>query len=204
MRLFVSVDLPDDLAEPVADLQAEFADASGLNFTDPEQAHITMKFLGDVRKSGALSSQSESQSDSDDVDEDRLPALERELEAAVDDADVDPVTARFGGLGVFPSLDYISVVWLGVERGGEELTRLHEAIEERTTAMGFEPESHEFTPHVTLARMEHAGGKDLVQDLVREHDPTIGEMRVDEVRLTESTLTDEGPVYSTVESFSLE
>ncbi|WP_339105179.1 RNA 2',3'-cyclic phosphodiesterase [Haloterrigena salinisoli] len=185
MRLFVSVDLPDDLAEPVADLQAEFEDASGLNFTDPEQAHITLKFLGEVT-------------------EDRLPTLERELEAAVADADVDPVPVRYGGLGVFPSLDYISVVWFGTETGGEELTRLHEAIEERTTAMGFEAESHDFTPHVTLARMEHAGGKDRVQELVRERDPTIGETTVDEVRLTESTLTDSGPVYSTVESFSLE
>ncbi|RZH69028.1 RNA 2',3'-cyclic phosphodiesterase [Natrinema altunense] len=185
MRLFVSVDLPDDLADPVADLQDEFAAASGLEFTDPEQAHLTMKFLGET-------------------DEDRLPALERALSAAVDDADVDPFTVRYGGLGVFPSLDYISVVWLGVEAGGKELTRLHEAIEDRTTAMGFDPEDHEFTPHVTLARMNHAGGKELVQDLVREREPTIGEARVDEIRLTESTLTDEGPVYSTVESFPFE
>lgn len=185
MRLFVSVDLPDDLSGSVADLQDEFAEASGLNVTDPEQAHVTMKFLGEV-------------------DEDRLPDLERELAAAVDDAGVDPFTVRYGGLGVFPNLDYISVVWLGVEHGGDQLTRLHEAIEERTTAMGFDPEDHDFTPHVTLARMEHAGGKDLVQELVRERDPTIGEARVDEIRLTESTLTDEGPVYSTAESFPLE
>ncbi|WP_254766386.1 RNA 2',3'-cyclic phosphodiesterase [Salinilacihabitans rarus] len=184
MRLFVSVDLPDELAEPVADLQEAFADASGLNVTDPEQAHVTLKFLGEV-------------------DEDRLPALCRELDAAVADAGVDPFTARYGGLGVFPSLDYISVLWLGVEAGGEELTRLHEAVEERTTAMGFEPESHEFTPHVTLARMEHAGGKDLVRRLVRERDPTVGETTVDEVRLTESTLTPDGPAYSTVERFPL-
>jgi len=185
MRLFVSVDLPDDFAEPVADLQAEFAEASGLSFTDPEQAHLTMKFLGDT-------------------DEDSLPDLERELEAAVDDADIDPFTVRYGGLGVFPTLEYISVLWLGVEDGGDELTRPHESIEARTTDLGFDPESHDFTPHVTLARMEHAGGKELVQELVAERDPTIGETRVDEIRLTESTLTEDGPVYSTVESFPLE
>ncbi|SFC18630.1 2'-5' RNA ligase [Halobiforma haloterrestris] len=184
MRLFVSVDLPDELADPVADLQAEFDDASGLNFTDPEQAHVTLKFLGDVEA-------------------DRLPDLERELAAAVEDADVDTFTARFGGLGVFPTLEYISVLWLGTETGGDELTALHEALEERTTAMGFDEEDHDFTPHVTLARMEHAGGKELVQELVRERDPTVGEMTVEDVRLTESTLTDEGPVYSTVERFPL-
>ncbi|MEY7849200.1 RNA 2',3'-cyclic phosphodiesterase [Natrarchaeobius sp. A-rgal3] len=191
MRLFVSVDLPEELTEPVADLQTEFDDASGLNFTDPEQAHVTLKFLGDV-------------------DEDRIPPLADELEVAVDDSGVDPFTVRYGGLGVFPSLEYISVVWLGVETGGEELAELHESIEGRTTAMGFDPEAHDFTPHVTLARMEHAGGKDLVQDLVRESNDadgeefTIGETRIEEVRLTESTLTSDGPVYSTVESFSLE
>ena len=184
-RLFVSVDLPPALTEPVAEVQSTFSAASGLRFTDPEQTHVTVKFLGDVEES-------------------RRPTLERELRAAIEDSGVEPFTARFTGLGVFPSLEYISVVWLGVAEGTDSLTRLHEAIEDRTTSIGFEPESHEFTPHVTLARMEHAGGKELVQDLVRNREPTVGEARVEEVRLTESTLTESGPVYSTVERFPLE
>jgi 2'-5' RNA ligase len=102
---------------------------------------------------------------------------------------------------VFPHLDYISIVWLGVREGGTELTRLHEAIEDSTVDMGFDPEDHEFTPHVTLARMEHAGGKELVQDVVRERDPDAGSLDVTEVRLTESTLTPDGPEYETVERF---
>ncbi len=185
MRLFVSVDLPETLTESVADLQAVFEGASGLNFVDPGQVHVTLKFLGEV-------------------DEEQVPELEAELEAAVADAAIDPFTVRFGGLGVFPDLEYISVVWLGVEMGGDQLRQLHEAIEARTTAMGFDPEEHDFTPHVTLARMEHAGGKDLVQEAVRTRDPTVGETRVTSVRLTESTLTRDGPQYSTVERLSLE
>ena len=182
-RLFVSVDL-DGLGEEVRAVQDLLEGASGLNFTDPEQAHVTLKFLGDTG-------------------EDRLPALREELAAAVADSGVGPFTATFGGLGVFPSPEYISVVWLGVREGGRELTRLHEAIEDRTVAMGFDPEDHDFTPHVTLARMEHAGGKELVQEVVGERDPDAGRLRVAEVRLTESTLTDDGPEYSTVASFGL-
>jgi 2'-5' RNA ligase len=91
-----------------------------------------------------------------------------------------------------------------VREGGEPLTRLHEAVEERTVALGFDPEDHDFTPHVTLARMDHAGGKELVQRLVRERDPDAGRLRVEALRLTESTLTDDGPEYSTVESVPLE
>jgi RNA 2',3'-cyclic 3'-phosphodiesterase len=185
MRLFVSVDVPDDLAGPIAGLQDEFAEASGLRFTDPQQAHLTLKFLGAVEA-------------------DRLPSLARELRAAAGDAGVDPFRVRLGGLGVFPSLEYISVLWLGTETGDAELTRLHETIDKRTTAMGFEADPHDFTPHVTLARMEHAGGKELVRTLVSERDPTVGEMRVTETRLTESTLTADGPRYSTVERFRLD
>jgi len=183
-RLFVSVDL-DGLAAELATIQERFADASGFDTTDPRQAHVTLQFLGDT-------------------DPERVDALVDELERAVDGSGVDPFTAHFEGLGVFPSTDYIEVVWLGVGAGSAELAALHETIEERTTAMGFEPDDHEFTPHVTLGRMRHAGGKELVQEVVREHDPSAGDLRVEAVRLTESVLTDEGPEYSTVASIPLD
>ncbi|ELZ29634.1 2'-5' RNA ligase [Halosimplex carlsbadense 2-9-1] len=182
-RLFVSVDL-DGLADEVAAVQERFSSASGLNVTDPEGAHVTLKFLGDT-------------------DTERVDALVDELAAAVADAGVAPFECEFGGLGVFPSLDYISVVWVGTRSGGEELTRLHEAVEERTTAMGFDAEDHDFTPHVTVARMDHAGGKELVQEAVREGDPDVGRLAVEEIRLKESVLGPDGPTYDTVERFPL-
>jgi 2'-5' RNA ligase len=184
MRLFLAVDLPDSLAPAVADLQDRLRDAAGLRFTDPEQAHVTLKFLGDVP-------------------EPRVEAVESAVEAALADADVDPFEATVGGLGVFPSLDYVSVVWVGFHTGGPELTRLHEAIERAVVAAGFDPEDHEFTPHVTVARMDDARGKDLVRRAVEETDPTVGTFRVEAVRLEESTLTDAGPRYTTVREFPL-
>jgi 2'-5' RNA ligase len=183
MRLFVSADV-DELADDIAAVQEPFADTDGLRLTDPGQAHVTLKFLGGVA-------------------EQRLADLSDAVEAAVDRSDVAPFSAELGGLGVFPNLDYISVVWLGVRQGSNPLTRLHEQLEERTTALGFDPEDHAFTPHVTLARMDHAGGKETVQRLVRSRDPTVGTLTVDEVCLTESNLTSNGPVYETVERFAL-
>jgi 2'-5' RNA ligase len=183
MRLFVSVDL-DGLAGEVGQVQELLSDASGLRLTDPEQAHVTLKFLGET-------------------DEERFPKLTAEIERAVDDSNVAPFDLTVGGLGVFPHLDYISVVWVGVREGGDALTRLHEHVEERTTALGFDPEDHEFTPHATIARMGHAGGKELVQDVVENEDPDVGTIPVEEVRLKESTLTPDGPEYSTIERFPL-
>jgi 2'-5' RNA ligase len=184
MRLFVSVDLPASMTDAVERAQDRFRDASGLAFTDPTQAHVTLKFLGDT-------------------DHDRLADVRDAVAAGVDAADVDPFEASVGGFGVFPSLDYISVVWTGFRTGDEELTHLHEGVERETTAIGFDAENHEFTPHVTLARMNDARGKDLVQRLVTDADPDLGSFTVDELRLKESTLTDEGPVYDTVATFPL-
>ncbi|WP_132059136.1 RNA 2',3'-cyclic phosphodiesterase [Halorussus amylolyticus] len=184
MRLFVSIDLPDEFADDIAQVQDQFADASGLDVTDPEQAHVTLKFLGDVNKG-------------------QLPRVKNALRRAVSKAGVEPFEATFEGLGVFPSIGYINVVWLGVGDGGEEMTQLHEAIEREVTRLGFDAEDHDFTPHVTLGRMNHAGGKEIVQDAVENQDPTVGTTDVTEIRLTESVLTDEGPEYETVESFEL-
>jgi 2'-5' RNA ligase len=184
MRLFVSIDLSEDLTDEIADLQAEFADADGLRFTDPNQTHVTLKFLGEV-------------------DECRLSELEFALETAVTESEIEPFDVEYGGLGVFPSLEYISVLWLGVRDGSSKMTRLHEAVERKTVELGSDPENHEFTPHATIARMDHAGGKEVVQRLVCERDPTVGTTTVRTAMLKKSDLGPKGPVYSTLASISL-
>ena len=196
MRAFFAVDLPESLAGPLAAIQTDLDDAAGLSFTDPTQAHVTLKFLGEIDANDGAS---------DDADHDTpsLNDIRTAGQQAVDSADVDPFDCSVAGLGVFPTLDYISVVWAGVEDGTEELTALHRALEAETTALAVDPEDHAFTPHVTLARMTDARGKAFVQEIVRERDPEFGRFEVDEIRLVKSTLTVEGPVYETVSSISL-
>jgi 2'-5' RNA ligase len=183
MRLFVSVDL-GDLADAVADAQEPLEPADGLRLTDPDQVHVTLKFLGET-------------------DPDQVDAIVAALERAVDAAEVAPFEAAVEGYGVFPHLDYITVVWLGFGAGSEPLTRLHEAIERETTDLGFDAEDHDFTPHATIARLDHAGGKERVKQVVQERDPSVGRVHVDAIHLVESQLRDDGPVYETVATVNL-
>ena len=110
MRLFVSVALPARLVDDVAAIQDDLDDVAGCRLTDPAQAHVTLAFLGDVP----------------DTD---VPAIEGALDRAVERAGIAPFEADIGGLGAFPSPENPSVVWLGFERGGDRLTRLHDAVE---------------------------------------------------------------------------
>jgi len=191
MRAFFAVDLPDSLAPAVAEAQAPFADAPGVNPVGPEQAHVTLKFLGEI---GGRDDETEPTVD------DAIAAGER----AVDRAAVDPFKCTIAGLGVFPNRGYISVVWAGADRGGDDLAALHGALEAETTALGVDPEEHEFTPHVTLARVENATGADAVRDALDAEGPEVGTFSVDEIRLVESTLTPSGPEYDAVRKFGLE
>jgi len=186
MRLFVGIDLPEGLSDAVADAQDRFAAAEGLRAVDPGNAHLTLCFLGEV-------------------DPDRVDGIEAAVARAVDDAGVGPFEMRVGGFGVFPALDYVRVVWAGVREGAgvEETTRLNAAIERELAGVGIEGDDRAFTPHITLARMDDARGKEVVQRVVRETDPDLGAFRVEAVRLKESTLTGDGPAYETVRAVEL-
>ncbi|MDZ7746663.1 MAG: RNA 2',3'-cyclic phosphodiesterase [Halobacteriales archaeon] len=180
MRTFVSVPL-DELSDAIADAQAPL-DMSGVDTTDPEQAHATLKFLGETATPDAV-----------------VEAIER----AVATSETQPFDCRIAGYGVFPSIDYISIIWAGVTDGADELTRLHEHVERETTRLGFDPDEHSFTPHATLARMRDARSKSVIQEVVTERDPDIGTVHVDSVELTRSTLTDDGPEYEAVAEIPL-
>ena len=209
MRAFFAVDLPESLAAGVAAAQAPFADASGVNPVDPEQAHVTLKFLGDIDAGdgdGDRDREGDGGRSRDREGDEGAPALDDVIaagERAVDRAGVAPFDCAVGGLGVFPNRDYVSVVWAGIERGGDDLTALHRALEAETTALGVDPADHAFTPHVTLARVENAAGAEAVRDALDAGDPEVGEFVVESVRLSASTLTPSGPEYEVVRGFPL-
>ncbi len=185
MRLFVSIDLFPGFTGAVESIQEPFSDIPSLNLVDPTQAHLTLKFIGDT-------------------DPDRVSTIESALSDSIASTGLSSFPMEINGIGAFPSTDYIRVVWLGVTTGSEETTALHESIETSLTAIGIEPESHEFTPHITIARMEDARGKETVQELLETTNPHVGTMEVNQVRLTKSELTESGPRYSTVRSFPLD
>jgi 2'-5' RNA ligase len=190
MRLFFAIDLPEELHERFAALQDDLAAADGLDFTDPTQAHLTMKFLGETAPAD------EASDDEPTVDDAEIAGA-----AAVDAADRSPFEVEVGGLGAFPSEEYISVVWTGVRDGAADLEALAAALETETTERGFDAADNAFSPHVTLARMNDARGKDLVQDRLRNTDPTIGRFTAEELKLKRSVLGDGGADHETIARF---
>lgn len=179
-RLFVAADLAPSAEPTIKDLQSRLAQTNAdIRFTDPTQAHFTLKFIGDVAR-------------------DAVPAIEKVVRNAV--RGHGPFDVTVAGTGVFPSEDYISVVWVGVSEGEEPFRALQRDIEERVVAEGIaDEEEHDFVPHVTLGRMNSGRGKSAIRRFLERHDDVhVCDMTVSSVALKESELHDDGSVHGTV------
>ena len=112
------------------------------------------------------------------------------------------------GLGVFPNLKRVQVVWVGVDGETEQLIDLQKHIEAGLVPLGFSPEKRSFTPHLTLARLRDQATLEerqrLGQVIANAKFETSDGIEVEAVYLMKSQLTKEGAIYSRVRSIGLE
>ncbi|MBK8027295.1 MAG: RNA 2',3'-cyclic phosphodiesterase [Chloroflexi bacterium] len=180
MRLFIAIDLPDALKDRLERLKTNLPGAS---WTRRDTYHITLRFLGD------------------DIAESRVPALQTAL-AAIASPDFD---MTLQGVGRFPPGDRkpARVLWVGLAPN-PPLKRLYRAVEQTVTAQGFPADDHDFSGHITLARLKLFQPDPAVDAFLARHaafaaDPFPAEA----FHLVSSTLSPQGARYARLASFPL-
>lgn len=175
-RAFISVDIipSETLASVFRELGNSRAD---LKIVRPELLHLTLKFLGDTEES-------------------LVEEVAGRIEAAT--AGMRQFTIKLKGMGAFPSMSNIRVVWVGIENG-RPLENIASRLDESLEELGFNREKRGFVPHLTLARTRTARNIANVQGLIRENAATdYGDYPIDRVLLKKSVLSPGGPTYSIV------
>jgi 2'-5' RNA ligase len=110
-----------------------------------------------------------------------------------------PFTVQFAGLGAFPNLRRISVVWVGITRGQEELEGIFQQLEPKLRKIGLSPDNKGFSPHMTIARVKSGINREALAKYIESmRDRDFGQIAVAAVRLKKSTLTPKGPIYTTI------
>jgi len=174
MRCFVAVDLAKELKDKVVELQRRIP--GDVKLVKPENLHFTLKFLGEI----------------DGETHKRVSEIIKDIASSF-----RPFNIFVKGVGVFPSLNYIRVVWIG----GEVLQVLQNATENALAQM-FKKEKS--VPHLTIARVRSPKGLDAIKEFVNANESIdIGAMRVDRIKLKNSTLMPKGPVYEDSEVYYL-
>lgn len=176
MRLFIAINFTAKDRQRIYSAARKMREAElPVRWVEPDQLHLTLKFLGEVRPERA--------------------ARVKEAVARVAEK-TKPFEMSLGGAGAFPTMRRPKTVWLGVEASAE-LRCLKHDLEWELAPLGFDREVRAFHPHVTLGRatdQSRAGDfrdfEALVNDMTFER-----EVAVRGVDVMESHLSARGARY---------
>lgn len=176
MRLFVAIDLPEEVRQNVWGLYSELPAA---HWVDRQQLHLTLRFIGEA--------------------DDKTFGQLKEALASVRST---PFPLALTGLGTFPG-GQPRVLWVGIEEN-EPLRLLQENVEMAVIAGGGAPEHRPFSPHITIARFKDPPPRGLLASyLDRNRDFRCEPFSVCQIHLYSSTLTGRGAIHKLEETFTL-
>ena len=176
IRTFICIEIPTSIKQRIEALQRSLqrTDAQ-VSWVKVSNIHLTLKFLGDVVASRI----------------ERLNgAVERGARA------ISQFEIEVGGAGCFPSSRSPRVVWIGLTHVSETLARLHERIEDELAAEGFDRESREFSPHLTIGRVRAPHNARQLADALVSSGFGPECFRATEIIVMRSDLKPTGAVYS--------
>jgi 2'-5' RNA ligase len=180
VRLFVALDIPEEVRAKIGALVAKLRPASGhIRWARTEGAHVTLKFIGEV------------------------PAEKVEpIKAALAPIHLsNPLKMDFRSVGFFPSERRPRVFWAGIEAGAE-LGALAAAVEASVEPLGIARELRPFSPHLTLARLESPRGLENLHDAISGAGPLeFGSTITKEFHLYQSILKPAGAEYTRLATF---
>lgn len=179
IRAFIAIELPasaKDTLGVVARALGERVPRGSVRWVRPEQMHLTLCFLGDTPL-------------------EQLLAVQQAMDAAVGGR--KPFELQLEGVGCFPTLSRPRVVWVGLAAagGGESapLLALKSNLDKALSPLGRPPEDRPFRAHLTLGRVKDeraVKGVDWSVEVAPLPVPVTA------IRLIESRLRPDGPVYT--------
>ncbi len=188
VRSFIAIELPEEVKAGLTRLQNQLKAGkhSSVKWVNPNSIHLTLKFLGDVTVN-------------------KLDEISKAMETAVQE--IPPFQLEVKDLGVFPNLNKVRVVWVGVRGDIAQLGQLQQRLESNLATLDFAPETRAFTPHLTLVRLREQASLDERQNFGQLIGNTkfdlVYKFRVDSISLMRSQLTREGAIYSRLSSAKL-
>src|ERR1700688_3384761 len=181
MRLFVALDIPEDVRSALAALTARLRPACrNARWVRIEGLHVTLKFIGETPA-------------------EKVDAIKAALASIPSRA---PIPINFRGLGFFPNERRPRVLWAGIEASAE-LAALAAAVKTALDPLGIPREERAFSPHLTLARFDAPRALDALHAVVEKASLLeFGGATAKEFHLYQSILKPGGAEYTRLATFS--
>ena len=132
IRAFIAIELPETIKSSIETIQARLKSLElPLRWVRVENIHLTMKFLGDIKKI-------------------EIESIESVLRDSVKMQ--APLTLSAKGVGVFPGIRRPRVLWVGIHDHETGLAGLQKSIENQLHRIGYSKEGRPFKGHLTIGR----------------------------------------------------
>ena len=183
-RCFIAIELNQQIQSQIKTLQQRITAIDlDAKWVQPENIHITLRFLGNLKD----------------------PRVKDIKDAFLDlVSDAPSFSISIGALGVFPDIQRPQTLWVGIEQGHDQVISLARNVENGLCRLGFPKEKKIFIPHLTIARLRCAKNTEKLKDfLSKETSLDSPSCPITHVSLIKSSLTPQGPVYETLKSYTL-
>jgi RNA 2',3'-cyclic 3'-phosphodiesterase len=154
-----------------------------IKWTNPDNIHITIAFLGDT-------------------EEEMIKSVSSMLNEKCKGSGKFELIIK--GAGVFRSINDPRIIWTGIEPSAG-LMHLNGIIMNGLKELNIRMEDRTFNPHLTIGRIKHLNDKEALKSLTEQfQNSEMQIIPVNEVILYESILLQSGPIYKPIAKFNLE
>jgi 2'-5' RNA ligase len=184
IRAFIAAEIDPLNKEKVSSLISYLKKSNtDVKWVNENQMHLTLKFLGNV-------------------EENKIQQIFNVLKPIADNFNQFSIT--FSKIGVFPNMHQPRVVWVGIEKGTDELKNLSTKIEDNLEILGFPKEKRSYKAHLTLGRVRSLKNISDLTKLISEISfRSENEIKIDKLTLFQSTLTPKGAIYAPLFCYNL-
>ena len=180
IRCFIALDLSDETRSELDRIIGVLQEAdANVKWVKPTSIHLTLKFLGQV-------------------EEEKIARISERLKDIARGA--SPFDILLEGMGAFPKWDYVKVIWVGLGEGSDKVKDLAKKTEEIMSEEGFEKETREFSPHLTLGRVRSAKKKKQLKEMSDSVKVDPASSHISRIVLFKSELSPQGARYTELAS----
>src|SRR3989338_606841 len=173
MRLFIAIDF-DELKDYFIEVQKLLPFNARLSLT--KTFHLTLKFLGEVQPN----------------DVEKIIDILKNIK-------LSHFTVFLDSIGIFPTENYIRVVWIGL-KPEDKIVELQKQIDE--SLKQFFKKERDFKAHITIARVKYPEDKKSFVEQIKRIKVESKKIVVKNFRMVKSTLSIEWHVYEDLAVFN--
>jgi 2'-5' RNA ligase len=188
IRAFIAIELPIEVKTALKQIQSALKKTGNnpVKWVDPANIHLTLKFLGNIETS-------------------QVPTITTVMESTANNTRPFPLQTQTPG--AFPNINRVQVLWVGLGGDLDVLLNLQNTLDFNLSKLGYAPEKHPFSPHLTIGRVRETATLIEKQNLGRyvasarqEQSVTFSVQSMD---LMQSQLLPSGPKYTCLKSVVL-